>query len=64
MSSVLKFKDGDEDGTAAHLNEITISCVDNGFIVHIMDSEGEEIREVYLHRQALINALDAHLGGN
>lgn len=61
----IKFKDGDEDGSETEAAEnISIETVANGWIVKVVDGEGDEYTEVYNFESSsnLITAIKEALG--
>lgn len=48
-ATVLKFKDGDGDGPEEgwEVESFTITVVTNGYILHVIYQDGDELIEVY-----------------
>lgn len=63
MSTVVKFKDGDDDDIEVTLESVSIDVVDNGYSV-CYTYDDDEVREVfqYKDRKEMLKSLGEKLG--
>lgn len=66
MSTIVKFKDKDEEDGNIYMMNISINFAENGWIVNSTDQEGEEAVAVYQTRDGkdLLRYLKDELGIN